>query len=335
MTQRYDAYIQWNVNYRCNLKCDYCLQDFPNRFEDRDFLLVQEKHPYFSRIQYLWSNIRIICERISQLGIRLTLKEIYRRLLHKPKKEECINVEALLKTLDETNLVFRINILGGEAFILPNIVEACERISEKHFLSFNTNLITPKFREFINRADPSRIVHINASLHFKELEKHRLTDRYIDNFLLCQKKGISITAAAVAHPSFYPEVDGYREIFAKKGIKIKFDRYIGFYNGKLYPESYTPEELEKFGLTDDPFMEMYRSSKGKLCNAGYNAAVASASGNVFLCPHVYKKLGNMYEKIQFEKTMIKCPVEHCLCPINLHDEGVFQKAIEQNQKVSS
>ena len=85
-----------------------------------------------------------------------------------------IDIPAVIKTLNKTNKVFRIGFVGGEPFLVPNMVEACTEITKKHYIAFNTNLTSSNIKEFSEKIDPKRVIHIVASLHIKELEKHNL-----------------------------------------------------------------------------------------------------------------------------------------------------------------
>jgi len=159
-----------------------------------------------------------------------------------------INIPELIKTLNKTNKFFRINFIGGEPFLTPNIVEACIQLTKKHYVSFNTNLTSTKLKEFCENINPKKVSYILAALHIKELEKRNLLNRYIDNFLLCKQKGFNIIAIVVAHPSLINEVEKYTKFFKEKNIDIKFTAFIGKYNEKNYPDEYTTKERNIFKI---------------------------------------------------------------------------------------
>jgi MoaA/NifB/PqqE/SkfB family radical SAM enzyme len=236
-----------------------------------------------------------------------------------------IDIPALIKTLDKTNKVFRIGFVGGEPFLIPNIVEACTEITKKHYISFNTNLTSSNIKEFSKKINPEKVLGIHASLHIKELEKHNLLNRYIDNFLLCKEKGFVINAVEVAHPSLLSQVKEYKKKFQRKKINIKFGEYIGEYNGKKYPESYTTKERNIFALSKENIK--VHNQKGKVCNAGYNVGIVCQNGDIFQCYEIREKLGNIYEEnIIFKDKPIICPIEFCGCPLKSYDEHLFEKA---------
>ncbi len=252
--------------------------------------------------------------------------------LKKTEKISEINTSALIKTLSGTNKTFKIRFTGGgEPFLIPNIVEACEKITQSHFVCIVSNLISEKIHEFSEKIDPKRVLYISASLQIKELERLNLLNKYIYNFQLCKKSGFNIKATVVAYPPLLDEVKKYRKFFQEKGIPLKFYPYIGKSNGKIYPKSYTENELNKFGLD---IRNNYQ--KGKLCNVGCNVGVVNPHGYVSYCFSLNKPMGNVYSKIKFKNKMLRCPFDFCTYPLNFYDINLFKKAIkETNLKIMS
>lgn len=248
-----------------------------------------------------------------------------RRATAGPKE---INIEKVLRALGRTGRIFRISLssAGGEPFLVPNITELCLAITEKHFLSLSTNLTPAKVKEFAGKINPQRVIKIIASLHIKELERLNLMDRFVSNFLLCKEKGFNIHALECAYPPLLKEVDMYKKFFEGKGVKLEFNVFCGEYNGKDYPASYTEEELKTFGLAGRPRIKGYES-KGKICNAGYNAAKVKTSGDIIPCYQIRENMGNIYEDIRFRDRLIECPYEHCTGPLKDFDPYLFEKAL--------
>lgn len=239
-----------------------------------------------------------------------------------------IKIPELVKTLDATGKVVGISFSGGgEPFLIPNIVEACVEITKKNFVAFNTNLTSPKLKEFAEKVSPEKVACIHASLHIKELERTSLLGTYIENFLLCKRKGYNIIAEEIAYPALLSEAQKYAEFFLKKGIRIGFGPFIGEFNGKTYPESYTEPELKAFGLSER--CKGLFSKQNKICNAGYNVGVVSPNGNINACLALHESLGNIYKKIKFKTNTVICPFKFCSCPLNEFDNYLFKKAISE------
>lgn len=241
-----------------------------------------------------------------------------------------IDIPALLTTLERTNKTFRINFAGGEPFLVPNIIEACLRITEKHFVSFNTNLIVPRIKEFADRVNPRRVVKIAATAHIMELERCRMLEIYVRHFLLLKKRKFNMEARVVAYPELTEKIGQHKQLFEEKGIELKFLPFVGKYKGRFYPFSYTDEELGAFGLNDRLSIKNCFQQSRRVCNAGYNAAIIMPSGDTYMCDRVKLKLGNIYNGgITFKKKLAVCPFRFCNCPFGEIDPPLLQKALSE------
>jgi MoaA/NifB/PqqE/SkfB family radical SAM enzyme len=234
-----------------------------------------------------------------------------------------IDVEKLLHTLDKTEKTFRISFTGGEPFLIPNIIEACREITKQHYVSFNTNLVLNRVREFSNTVDPDRVLNVHASLHFEELLSKSLINKFVKHFQLLEHLGFNVYAEAVAHPRILAKVDEYKSIMQREKIPYTYAPFYGLYGDRTYPESYTTEEKELFGLTEE-HIDAY-AQKGNLCNAGFNAAVISPKGNISPCFQISESLGNIYSEFSFEQQSTICPAQKCGCPLNYYDTYLYKK----------
>jgi organic radical activating enzyme len=314
----YDAWLHYSVPGICNLSCLYCTVVAPNNIENRQ------------SDKYTVKRIRGIIKKVFQFGIPTSYSLYRRQKISRNNKMPPIDVKALLKSLDRTGMIFRVHFTGGgEPLFIPNIVEACVALSKNHFLAFNTNLTSPRVREIAERVDPSRVVYFHASLHIKELERRNLLDRYIENYLICTERGFHVYAQVVGHPSLKNELGSYRKYFADRGIDLGFDVFKGEFLGKAYPESYTDEEIELFGLDQNTARNQYRQ-KGKLCNAGYNVVFAGPEGWITPCMDIPELLGHMYGGFKFQTEIKRCPIEICSCPFNEFDKPLFRLALSKH-----
>ncbi len=245
-----------------------------------------------------------------------------------------IRIEDLLSTINKTGKKFLITFTGGEPFLVPNFLEACQCISEKHYIGVVSNSVHPDIKKFAETIDPGKVANFLSSLHIKEFKKKNLTQKYIDNVLLLKKKGFNVISTAVAYPPLLSEIVHYREYFTSRGIVFNTAFFIGEYDGKVYPESYTHEEIEKFGLEDRKINKIL-SRKGMLCNAGYSAFAVWGDGTVIVCYDVPSKRGHIYRNIDFDKYIIKCPSEQCSCPFPDNYKALFNRAINEKAPVKS
>ena len=242
-----------------------------------------------------------------------------------------IDVPAVIKTLDSTGKTFLFSFGGAEPFLVPNFVELCIELTKKHYIFLITNLTSEKIKEFSEKADPTKVEHIIASLHIKALEKTGLTNSYIDNFLLLKERGFHIAASEVAYPAYIDKIDEFKSFFKNRGIDCIFEPYVGTYDSKIYPEAYTPEEITKFGIrvaieNENPYQ------KGQLCNAGYNILVTDQTGRISKCPKITEYHGHIYKEMLFDKKLTRCPLDRCTCPLSKSNKHLLDRAIQEMEE---
>ena len=255
--------------------------------------------------------------------------------LKKYKPKALIDTKALIRTLRQTNKIFHISFSGGgEPFLVPNIIDACAALTERHYISLITNLTSKRIRKFSQTINPSRVKSVLASAHIDELERLGLLKTYIENFQLCRDSGFNITACEVAYPSFADKASRYRDLLGENGIDLTFDPFCGMYNGKNYPDAYTDQELHNFGLDAEKDLLKFQQH-GNLCNAGYNTGLVWPDGTIHFCYQIKKEIGNIYQKIHFREQLIRCPFHFCACPLNFYDPYLFHKARQTTQKVNN
>lgn len=156
-----------------------------------------------------------------------------------------VDIEAVMRTLDATEMIYYLSMMGGEPAMVPNIVELCKVLTQKHYVGFNTNLaaLDPRFWEEVNI---SHLGNFHISLHIQPMERTKLTGRFIENFKAMKAAGFTkYYITAVGDPAMLARFHEYREFFAKHDIFFKVIPMIegGGLNGKIYPASYTKEEL--------------------------------------------------------------------------------------------
>jgi len=244
-------------------------------------------------------------------------------------KVNSINIDKLIASLDKNEKIFRISFTGGEPTLVPNFVEACKSITEKHLISFNSNLIMSNIVKFANEINHERVLHIHASFHFDELFSKNLFEKFVNNYHLLKNKGFNIYAEAVAYPKIVNSVENIIQFANENSINLTFAPFYGNYEGKTYPESYSQSEIELFGISQSQIACF--AQKGNICNAGFNAAVVFSNGNIYPCHQIKTKIGNIYEGFSFADKLIECPSKKCGCPLNEYDEYLFGHAKYKNR----
>lgn len=236
-----------------------------------------------------------------------------------------IPIQKLMDSLDRLGKVCRFSFIGGEPFLVPNIVEACEEIAKKHYLSFNTNLLPKTLEAFAKRIPPERVVSIISSFHIQEFERTGKVNTYLKNYRLLKDAGFVIWSSIVAHPSLKNRVQELASMYKAAGVDYSYSQFIGNWRGIQYPQGYTQEELDAF---DFHFKLESQVEKSPYCNAGYNVVILEPDGDVFRCP-MFKEspMGNLFTGFKLDATPFRCPVEFCPCPFKSFDDMLFQKAL--------
>ena len=89
------------------------------------------------------------------------------------------DTQAIVDAFDRTGWRWLIYLTGGEPFLMPNFVELCQGLTQKHFVSINTNLAHRDVYRFIETVSPERMRCVHCSLHMAEREKRGLVDDFI------------------------------------------------------------------------------------------------------------------------------------------------------------
>jgi len=305
---QYDAWLHWNVTYRCTLDCTYCFfhgsayHGQPNdsgHGSEHHGQAIDSGHGGEPHAQAISSG---------HDGGALS-----------------IDIPALIKALDRSGRTFRISFTGGEPFLVPNLVEACTEITKKHCISLLTNLVTGDIRDLAGCIDPDRVISIIASLHIKELKHRGLLELYSEHYTILKSANFPIVAAQVAYPPLLSEIEDYLDYFDSRDIQVTFVPFEGRYDGRHYPEAYTPHELRVFGLDQADFAVF--KSRGIACNAGYNAGVVSPTGRIKPCFQSGETMGNIYESVTFKDTMTACTHDRCTCPLYAYDPYLFEQTL--------
>jgi len=250
--------------------------------------------------------------------------------VHTKKQATAIDIEKLLHMLDSTGKIWMVLLCGnGEPFLAPNIVEACEKLTKRHYIGLTSNLSSGKITDLADRVNPRKVRLFIVSAHFRELERYGLVNRFIEHYLLLRKKGFNVWADEVAYPPHLDELERWRKKFAQRGVGVTFREFIGRWDGRNWPDSYTDEQRVKYGFQDRErsLRALYR--KARLCNAGLNSILIKNSGDVYPCFHIKDRIGSYKEGIRFNDKLTRCPFDLCRCATEYLDPWLFQRALKE------
>lgn len=220
----------------------------------------------------------------------------------------------------------RIDVLGGEPFVYPSAIDLFTRLSAKHFVWINTNLSLnwKNLERLAAEADPESL-HIHASLHpeFADVED------FFKKTAFLRDRGFPPTVCAVSYPPLVPRLEEFRRRLDEQGLPLTTLVFRGTYEGKRYPESFTPAEREVLHMDSglaagDGAKWAYQVERertlGKPCLSGQVYGNIRPDGAVYRCgaagpgEGTLGYVGNVFEKdfALWEKATA-CPVEKCSC----------------------
>jgi len=252
---------------------------------------------------------------------------------HKKSLGSLGNIETIAGFFDSTKLTWLIHMSGGEPFLHPDFISLCKRLTEKHYISINSNIVSTGASLFAEALSPERVAFLHASLHYGERKKRGLLPKFIETVKTLENAGFNIYVTQV----FYPPIIGeFRQLYsslAREDIFVHPKIFRGFYQGRLYPQEYSESErmlFEEFSREasgsnetrdthinpdhDLVSLSGFLSFKGSHCLAGDRYVHIDYRGNIYRCYMAKSKIGNIADK-KFTRLTGGgiCPYRICPC----------------------
>ena len=154
--------------------------------------------------------------------------------------------EAWAQAIDRTGLTWLLHVTGGEPTIYPQFAELLQRLTAKHYLSFNSNLTNRSVVDLVDRVDPARISFINAGLHALERHRRKGLGIFLEHAALLRERKFPIFISIVATSDVLAQVDEIIALAAPTGMVPIPKLLRGSYEGRNYPAAYSAEEKSTF-----------------------------------------------------------------------------------------
>lgn len=244
---------------------------------------------------------------------------------NKTDSERTRSADEILHAFERTKKRWIICFTGGEPFLYPDYINLISELSEKHIIDINTNLSTDNIYALPQIKNPSSIIGLYASYHVVEREKNHGVNDFIDKVLFLQEQKLHTIVSYLAHPLLLDRIESDFDFLLGKGIKnLAPKKFIGNYKGKLYPESYSAENIEMFKRLKNCFeldiIDFDQHTAGRKCFAGKKYFFMNKYGDLFRCASDLKPHGNFFEgNIKYDFLVKKCTANKCGCPF----EGVL------------
>jgi MoaA/NifB/PqqE/SkfB family radical SAM enzyme len=221
---------------------------------------------------------------------------------------------------DRVGGVWLLHLTGGEPSIYPDIVELCATLTQKHYISFNSNLTNASIRRLAERIDPSRVAFINAGFHSEERDRRSGHADFLRNAEALRARNFPLIVSIVATPRVLDRLPEVTSLLAPIGLVPVPKLLRGRFEGRQYPQDYTESEKERFRtfaaaaresyrellsrMGERPSIDMFDDDQylgglpefgGKPCHAGAKFVKIGPSGRVLRCGPRSSELGNLLE----------------------------------------
>lgn len=237
---------------------------------------------------------------------------------------------------DRTGKTWLLHMTGGEPSHYPDFIELAATLTERHFMSLNSNLTGPAIERFAERIDPARVSFVNAGLHPAERERRKGLGVFLRHAEKLRARGFPIMVTVVATPAVLRNFEAIIDALRPIGLRPIPKMLQGKHGNGRYPESYTEEERDLFRRYSeaaegsyphlfgggrerpsiDPTLGRGHLAKtpdylGRMCSAGQEFVMIGPRGNVFRCGGG-ATMGNLLAgSVRFESKAAPCDRAHC------------------------
>jgi MoaA/NifB/PqqE/SkfB family radical SAM enzyme len=232
-------------------------------------------------------------------------------------------------------LPFKVNIrlgVAGEFFLDKTLIKGAAWLSHQENIDA-VNLITNlsfkqrHFSRWLSTFDESKVAMV-ASYHPSEIDNKQ---EWISTAKWATKR-YDFSVVVIAFPRDLPDLENNIEDLRQHGLEVFVQPFIGVWEGRSYPEEYSPEERQRlkdamYSRHDVEFL--LNLKKPGMCNAGYKSLYVGPLGDVFPCGmgHYKKSLGNLAEshKIELASGPELCQFSRCQCDTENMNTTQFEK----------
>jgi organic radical activating enzyme len=217
---------------------------------------------------------------------------------------------------------------GGEPTVHPQFPGLLRICAARGAVDFPTNNSQNPER-WLPRDVAGRML-IRATLH-PEAEPD--IDRYLRHARYLIDAGCDFQSLYIAHPTRIAKMAQYAERFAEYGVPFTPISFMGWYEGRSYPHSYTEEEKHLVGLAEDdrfwahkiePHVTRIRNFRGIPCIAGYRSIYVLPDGRIRRCVYDGRSLPAPLQQPE------PCGVNHCGCGLFLDKLNTIQTLGSRN-----
>lgn len=277
----FNSYWAVFLTLRCNLNCDYCIQKIEPEAAKRAL------------------GYKEVSGNKWVLALTSIQNRTKKRFLRPAKKK-------------------KIAIIGGEPTIHPGFFELINGLDKNWSITVTTNLDSPVFsdvKKFLKNIKPKGRLKFHASLH----PKHTDVRLFIERVTALRRGGLNIRRLfMVAHPEMVDKIPQYERIFEDKGLSLEVQRFMGFYNDKLYPLNNDSSSVHYHfddGIADyEKYRKAFSLTSKKKIWCRLNRVLFAPDGDIYNCHYkVYTKSDERYGNIFDQDFKSNIPTDYFLC----------------------
>jgi MoaA/NifB/PqqE/SkfB family radical SAM enzyme len=282
-----DARTVYNVRFhtgykRCNFSCEYCIAGHGSKEGLRD------EDGDFIMIDRTWDAERFerIVTNIKQLPMPMNIR---------------------LRVPGEISTNKRL-MAGAKNLVSSSNVRSINLLT-------NLSLRKDRYAKLWSGFDDSKVAMV-ASYHPTEVKD---LDQWLETAIYAHGR-FDFAICLVAWPPILSEIPNLKDRFERNGLSVFVQAFIGLYNGREYPRSYTDEERENlkalfYSRHDYEFL--MNMKKPGLCNAGHRSFYVSEEGEVTPCGQEGWgfSMGDLSRspELMFADGPTQCPFATCQC----------------------
>jgi len=260
---------------------------------------------------------------------------------HSKKEHELvgrISPDEYLNFFNKTGKTWLFHITGGEPLFYPNFAELCRTLSTSHYFALNSNLSIDEILRFANLVECDRVEYVHCGVHPQERERREGYQQLLARIQVLLDKGFAVFASCVMTPAIFERFVRIQNLFASVGVPLIPKSLRGTYQGRPYPESYTPEECEQLKafakiaeeigrnspwnpfrdpptinpLMDQYFLDGFPDFTGVPCSTGMNFVRIKPDGSIYRCGR-NSLIGNLLKR-RLELYESSRPCDDTCCP---------------------
>src|SRR5207253_4530761 len=137
-----------------------------------------------------------------------------------PRLTGKLSPSAYLDFFDSTGKCWLLHMTGGEPFFHRRFVELCGTLSRHHYLSINSNLSSPRVRDFARAVKPERVAYIHCGVHPEERHKRKGWPGLLANMRALVEAGFPVFASCVMTPAAFSLFEDARERLQAAGVPL-------------------------------------------------------------------------------------------------------------------